>query len=270
MFGAPQLPTSSQDALKIVVRNLPFVLPCKYCRASLTDYYGADPPPMLASAPAGASAAAWMYRIHNRVNGKLREQKLIEGADPAWAEVKARYKQWLGAPCSTRRMVGWDFLFSVAYTTPSPRVASAPMPGAPPRDTLAHDDTLLNRWNMLSREARIPYIRDWWAALPAVLPFAEWRDAWTAAVKAHGHAPVTAGRKAVTAWLYKMEKSVCQTLAEQVPHNSFEGLCSELATFSSGCGTSKKSKTCRATKRTARDTLKKRRRTTYRATGGYL
>jgi hypothetical protein len=217
-----------------------------------------------------SAAAHWMYRIHNRVNGKLREQKLIETADPTWGSVKTLYTSWLRAPCSTRRMVGWDFLFSVAYTTPSPRVASAPMPGAPPRDAIAGSDALLNRWNMLAREARIPYIQAWWSTLPHILPYAEWREAWRAAVKQHGEAPVAAGRKAVTAWLYKMEKSVCQTLSEQIPHDSFEGLCSELETFTSGCGTAKKVKTCRATKRTARATLKKRRRQTYRATGGYL
>jgi hypothetical protein len=215
--------------------------------------------------------AYWMFRIHNRVNGKLREQKLLETPDPEWREVEKRYKEWIRAPCSTRRMVGWDFLFSVAFTTPSPRQASAPMQGAPPKEAL-HTPELLNRWNMLSRELRIPYIRDWWSSIGDILPFPEWRSAWKAAWKQYGEPPLLKGRKSVTAWLYKMERTVCAALREAVPHDSFNGLCSELSAFSSGCSgkSSSRSKTCRARKRNVRQTLKKRRRSSYKQTGGFL
>ncbi len=258
-FQAPQLPTR---ALRLFFENLPYVLPCKYCRASLTDYFFADPIPTEATA-----AGEWMYRIHNRVNCKLREQKLLDAQNPKWTEIKDRYAEWIAAPCTTRRMVGWDFLFSIAHTTPSEKQRSTPMPGAPPvLPTLS----LQNRWNVLPAAKRFPYLEAWWGTLGDVLPFAEWRGAWVAAEKVHGSAPVRRGKRAMVAWLYGMERSVCAHLREQVPHDSFEGLCSELATFSSGCGKSKRSKTCRATKGRARATLKQRRRSQYRAVGGYL
>ncbi len=260
-FQAPDL---SLGSLHEFFTSLPFVLPCKYCRASLTDYVSADPIPKRKE-----DYAKWMYRIHNRVNGKLRDQKLLEGGDPTWDEINQRYKQWIRAPCTSRKMLGWDFLFSVAYTTPSPRVATAPMPGAPPSSALPTHE-LLNRWGLLKRDDRLPYFRKWWATLADVLPFPEWREAWVKMVKEVGVAPVEKGRKAVTAWLYKMERGVCGILKEAQPHNSFEGLCSELSTFSSGCGKSKRGKTCRSTKHRARHTLKKRRRFTYKATGGFL
>jgi hypothetical protein len=258
-FQAPTLPTSS---LSIFLTHLPYVLPCKYCRASLTDYYGADPIPKEST-----DMAEWMYRIHNRVNGKLREQKLLETPDPKWIEIRERYETWSKAPCSTRRMVGWDFLFSIAYTTPGQGTKSTPMPNAPPAPPTA---ALRNRWNLLSAKERFPYLERWWESLETVLPFPEWRDAWKAAIAEHGSAPVRKGRKSMTAWLYKVEKTVCSHLREIQPHDTYNGLCSELSTFSSGCGKSKRSKTCRATKRHARLTLKKRRRHQYRATGGYL
>jgi hypothetical protein len=229
----------------------------------LTDYYSADP------IPSSSDAAAWMYRIHNRVNGKLREQKLLDTPDPSWSEVKDQYTKWIAAPCSTRRMVGWDFFFSVAYTTPSHRHPSAPMPGAPPRETI-RTNALLNRWNMLPKSQRIPYIKTWWASISTILPFPEWREAWNAAIHRHGLAPVEKGRNAVAAWLFRMEKDVCSHLKEAAPHDTFEGLCSELSTFSSGCGSSKRSKTCRATKKSARLMLKTRRQTKFRLTGGFL
>ncbi len=260
-FQAPTLPTS---ALHAFFEHIPYVLPCKYCRASLTDYIFADPLPK-----AAADMGAWMYRIHNRVNGKLREQKLLDTPNPKWPEIQKRYAAWIQAPCSARRMVGWDFLFSIANTTPAEKAHSTPMPGAPPVAALP-TAALRNRWNLMAAAERWSYLEAWWSTLEAVLPFAEWRAAWRSGLKTHGPAPVRKGKRAMVAWLYAMERAVCAHLKETIPHNSFGGLCSELATFSSGCGKSKRSKTCRATKGKARTTLKHRRRRTFRMLGGYL
>ena len=208
--------------------------------------------------------AEWMFRIHNRVNGKLREQKLLEGGNPKWPEIRRRYEEWGKAPCSVQRMVGWDFLYSIANTTPSDSAHSTAMPGAPAVSTPA----LRNRWNLMTAAERRPSLEAWWGALGGVLPFAEWRSAWSTALKTHGEAPVCSGKRAMVAWLYRIERAICALLKEATPHNTFEGLCSELATFRSGCGTSKRSKTCRATKRAARKTLTRRRRSTYRLNRG--
>lgn len=258
-FRAPTIPT---QALGLFLETLPFVLPCKYCRASIVDYYFADPVPVRTE-----DMAEWMYRIHNRVNGKLREQKLLESQNPKWSEIRKRYEEWGAAPCSSRRMVGWDFLFSVANTTPHAKARSTSMPGAPP--TLP-TPLLRNRWNVMSPIERYSFLETWWSALGKALPFEEWRAAWKTALLDQGPAPVRKGRRAMVTWLYAMERAVCRNLSEDTPHGTFEGLCSELATFSSGCGNSKRSKTCRSTKHIARRTLKERRHRIYKAIGGYL
>ncbi len=259
-FAAPDLP---QAALRTFFEKLPYVLPCKFCRASLTDYMAADPIPTAAK-----DYAQWLYRIHNRVNGKLRDQKLLEVPDPKWDEIKKQYTEWLKAPCTKRRLIGWDFLFSVAYTTPCPAVPTAPMAGAPPPAALK-THALKNRWAVISREERLPHMAAWWRSLPQVLPFKEWRDAWARVVPV---APsLQRGRKAITAWLYAAEKAMCAALKEDLPHDSFTGLCAELSTFSSGCGKrSKRAKTCRSKKSTARKSLKYRRTRKYKAVGGFL
>ena len=259
-FAAPDLP---QAALRTFFEELPYVLPCKFCRASLTDYIAADPIPATAK-----EYAEWLYRIHNRVNGKLRDQKLLEVPDPKWDEIKKQYTEWLKAPCTKRRLIGWDFLFSVAYTTPCPAVPTAPMTGAPPIAALK-THALKNRWAVISREERLPHMAAWWRSLPQVLPFKEWRDAWARVVPV---APsLQRGRKAITAWLYAAEKAMCAALKEDLPHDSFSGLCAELSTFSSGCGKrSKRAKTCRSKKSTARKSLKHRRTRKYKAVGGFL
>jgi len=259
-FAAPML---DQRALHTFFSHLPYVLPCKFCRASLTDYIAADPLPSKAG-----DYAHWLYRIHNRVNGKLRDQKLVKDPDPKWDEIKARYEAWLEAPCTKRRMVGWDFLFSVAYTTPCPAVQTAMLEGAPPPSAL-ETAALRNRWSTITREERLPYMKRWWDVLPAVLPFQEWRDAWSANVPRTPS--LKAGRKAITAWLYKAEKAMCAALKETTPHDTFQGLCSELSTFSSGCGKrSKRAKTCRSKKAHARTSLKVRRSRKFKQVGGFL
>jgi hypothetical protein len=102
-----------------------------------------------------------------------------------------------------------------------------------------------------------------------VLPFAEWRTAWARVVPA---APsLQRGRKAITAWLYAAEKAMCAALKEDLPHDSFTGLCAELSTYSSGCGKrSRRVKTCRAKKSTARSSLQTRRTQKYKMVGGFL
>jgi hypothetical protein len=257
-FAAPTLP---QKSLQTFFKHLPYVLPCKFCRASLTDYYAADPIP---ADP--ADFPQWLYRVHNRVNAKLRDQKLLETTDPTWAAVEKQYRELGRAPCVRRRMVGWDFLFSVAYTTPCRSVASSPMPDAPPLAALTTPE-LRNRWGRMDRVERTKYIQAWWDVVPAVLPFEEWRAAWRRVVRAPP--VVSRGRKAVTAWLYAAEKAVCGALKETAPHESFQGLCAELDAFSSGCGRKQRTrrlKTCRAVKATAREKLKTRR--AWRGIGG--
>ena len=260
-FVAPSLP---QKSLQIFFKNLPYVLPCKFCRASLTDYYAADPIPANPK-----EMASWLYRIHNRVNAKLRDQKLLEAQNPPWEEIEKRYKDWIEAPCTQRRMVGWDFLFSVAFTTPCAQVATSPMPDAPPKESIKTPE-LRNRWGVISDKERLPYIQEWWKVLPDVLPFERWRSLWRKVVLKGPD--VFKGRKTVTAWLYKAEKAMCAALREDAPHDSFNGLCSELSTFSSGCGRnkSKRMKTCRAIKSYARKSLKTRRVKKYKAVGGFL
>jgi hypothetical protein len=260
-FTAKQLP---KQKLYTFFETLPYVLPCKFCRASLTDYYAVDPIPQKPE-----DYAHWLYRIHNRVNGKLREQKLLETQDPAWTDVKRQYTKWMTTPCTSRMMMGWDFLYSVAYTTPCPEVSSSPMPGAPPIQSLKSPE-LRNRWNVLSNRERLLFLETWWVILPYVLPFAPWRNAWQSHVRSK---PVLSkGRTKTTEWLYSAEQTMCKALKDDLPRESFQGLCSELSAFSSGCGAIKspKVKTCRAKRSKLRSTIRKKRETRFSQTGGFL
>jgi hypothetical protein len=255
-------PTLNPTKLHSFFELLPYTLPCKFCRASLTDYYAADPIPKDPN-----DYAHWLYRIHNRVNGKLREQKLLNTPNPAWTDIQKRYETWLKSPCTKGTMIGWDFLYSVAYTTPCADVKSTPLPDAPPNiNTLA----MKNRWNVMTMEERLPKLKIWWNTLPYVLPYESWQKAWLKVVPEVPH--LSCGRKQVTEWLYRAEKAMCQELNANQSHDSFTRLCSELSTFSSGCGSikSRKVKTCRAKKTHTKKRLVRQRTRRYTMTGGFL
>ena len=230
-------------------RLTPFVLPCKFCRYSLSSYYEKRPIPK-------ERLERWLYDVHNEVNEKLRSQNLLSEPDPSYKDIHERYKDWAKTPCAPTRVLGWDFLFSIANTTPSKSLKSTPM-----NDTPNNLDTpeLRNKWNTMNYKERIPYIRDWWNLLGKVLPFTPWQRAWSKAEKEHGLVELNKGKKPALSWLYSMELSICKSMAEEAQHNSFGGLCKEITAFSSGCGqkTSSKVKTCRAKKTNLRKTLRR-------------
>ena len=74
---------------------LPFVLPCKFCRASLSEYYDTLPVPTKQ-----AEFAEWLYKIHNMVNNKLKEQGQTLEPDPTFKAVQTRYIELLSQGCT--------------------------------------------------------------------------------------------------------------------------------------------------------------------------
>lgn len=244
-------------------RLLPYVLPCKYCRASLTDYLKAQPlTPAILAEP--ATFTRWAYDIHNRVNAKLRCQGLLQTPDPAWITVRDHYKAEHATLCEPRPLLGWNFLISVAYTTPGADYKPAPMPDLPEGTTAEEQalwcQTIRNRYNLLTREERLAALAAWWRLAPSILPCPAWRAAWRSAVRAVGAPPLRRGRDAMMRWMWAVESAVCADLRCPTPHASREALCQAVELYESGCGSaaSRRTKTCR---RLLRSQRKGRRRT---------
>ena len=77
--------TKTRSAVKMAFEMLPFVLPCKFCRASLTEYMEIHPlDPAMESK---ATLTKWLWTVHNEVNRKLRNQKLNVAPDPPFEKV---------------------------------------------------------------------------------------------------------------------------------------------------------------------------------------
>ncbi len=234
---------------------LEYVLPCKYCRASFHDYIRLQPltPSIIADPEA---FGRWAYDIHNRVNAKLRGQGLLETPDPEWNSVRDYYTAEQRGLCDGSPLLGWDFMISVAFTTPTADYKPVPMPDAP-TDWTSLDPASRNRYNLLTRAERLPYLDRWWRLIPAILPCAAWRRAWTRAAAVRP--PLSSGREAVLRWMWRVESEVCRDLRCPVPHSCVGAMKREAAAFESGCSVAKKGTTCRTRRKAQRRLVRTRR-----------
>ena len=231
---------------------LPFVLPCKYCRASLQEYYEKKP---LTLEIVRSNFGRWLYEIHNLVNAKLRDQGILKTADPSWPSVRDYYKKLRAGLCDKSPIIGWDFFASIAYTTPTKGIASKPMANTPESPNMTIE--VRNRYNLLTPKERIAILRKWWHLLPEVLPCSAWKDAWQCSKSKEP--PLNRGRGPVSCWLWAIEEAACKSLQCPTPHASLPALKSEMSAFESACGSSKKKKTCRAKRKALRKAAMTRR-----------
>ena len=232
--------------------TLPYILPCKFCRASLTDYFREHPLPSSPSA-----MESWMYTIHNCVNQKLKSQGLPVAAAPSLAHVKQRYRALLrcgdNGP-STLLPLLWDFFFSVGYHHPTQRTFYAkPMPECPKditRRSMNADACEKNKWNVLPLAQRVQWFRRFWSLLPAVLP-PSIRTHWNRALRRHP--PTLKTQTSTLNWLWRMRCTLQHDYSD--PYST---ICRQIAQYSSDCGTRRGAFTCRRKKNpTHRKTRKK-------------
>lgn len=224
---------------------LPYILPCKFCRASLSVYMKELP----VSCKSPLALQKWIWQIHNKVNGKLRSQGLAADPDPPFLSVQKMYLEKYKQGCSRTTFDGWEFLFSVAENHPLSQSGkgSLPMPDAPPEETIT-DPLERNRWNVMTSEERMPYYEKFWTLLPQVLPFTTWQTGWKRVPR-----KVWSTRKEAMQTLWKIRCALEKEM-ELLNRTSYSSLCKVLQNHRSGCQKSNRSKTCRK-KRGRRTTL---------------
>lgn len=206
LFHLIAFKTAPEDARE-VLDDMKNILPCKFCRASTTEFVAKHPPKQ----PYGR----WLYEIHNMVNNKLRTQcaddpKVIDpGPDPTFEEVKKRYDD-ITKPDA---VPGRDFLMAVAYNFPA---------NPEPRDMSTQREFLHH--------------------LAAAYPFGELRLIFQKYIKAQE--PVLTSQRTYTHWMYGLMKLLSEKVG--VSLRSYRGYMSHLAYYKSGCqGKTYKGKTCR-------------------------
>jgi hypothetical protein len=212
----------------------------------------------------------WLWRIHNKVNDKLREQGLAQAQEPnppfdtegrkrlgeadLYTEgrkrlgeadlytVKKVYEERVDQGCIKTEFEGWDFLFSIAENHPfSPSSKnSLPMEGCPSlEENLCLKEK--NHWNLLKPEERYKKFEEFWLTLGSVLPFQEWIDAWTSAELNKEN---LINRSACIKELWRIRCSMEKSL-DLVNKEKFRSLCKRIRENRSGCGKKPRARTCR-------------------------
>uniref|UniRef100_A0A6C0KRF4 thiol oxidase n=1 Tax=viral metagenome TaxID=1070528 RepID=A0A6C0KRF4_9ZZZZ len=218
--------------------TVPFILPCKFCRASLTDYYREHPYQNKGQILPDFNLTKWIYDIHNCVNDKLRKQGLYPSPNPTFRKVDAFYKSWRTCDWYQQLSTFWDFLFAVAYNHPKEtRHHSKPMPNCPPDIHECKDTCEKNKWNVLGFKERMHWFTQFWHLLPAVLPL-DIQKHWK---RVQHMNPLTLdSRRSVLAWLWRMRCGLDTDFKD--PYTS---VCQRIASYSSDCGKKKRAITCR-------------------------
>jgi len=235
--------TKNKKEMLAFLECLPFVLPCKFCRSSLITYYKDLPPEDALDSKEQLSK--WMWKIHGKVNQKLRNQGQTIPPDPTYAMVKKIYSERLKYGCTKTDFPGWDFLFSIVENHPLAKGEKpTPMPGAPPLESIdPKDNEELLKWNYLDPEIRYQYVCKFWETLPSILPFLEWRILWNQHAKAFCKTTWSSKQEALKG-LWEIRCAMNKELY-QLNKTSFRELCNDLKVHRSGCGKSRNARTCR-------------------------
>ena len=89
-FIYPENPTISDKVkMRKMMNSLCFILPCKYCRLSFTKYMKSLP--IDGYLDSRDLCIEWLYKIHNKVNKKLRIQGFCKHSNPELKYVKTLY-----------------------------------------------------------------------------------------------------------------------------------------------------------------------------------
>ena len=191
-----------------VLNQMKDVLPCKFCRASTTEF--------VSKHPLRGEPGKWLFDIHNMVNHKLRTQckddstVINPGPDPDFADVKKHYMS-----LKPTAVPGGDFLSSIA----------ANYPDDPEPQQMATQRTFLH-------------------ALQHVYPFPELRKVYADYITKHE--PELGSRKTYMKWMYGLLTVLSKKVGTRMP--TFKGFAHHLAYFKSGCSKKTyHGKTCRKT-----------------------
>lgn len=247
-------------------RTIPYILPCKFCRSSLTDYYREHPfldstleEKGIYSIPSEFNLSQWMYTIHNCVNDKLRKQGLHPSPNPPYLKVKRLYKKLAVCPWQQQLSYVWDFLFSVAYHHPKEKQLYAkPMPDCPIGVRRCRDSDEKNKWNVLPLRERMEWFYQFWKFLPDVMT-PELSSKWKMAQEMISGTwspeeipEVLRTRSSALSWLWKMRCAL-----DQGYHDPYTSVCKRIANYSSDCAKQKGIFTCRRKRKPFQHAVKK-------------
>ena len=90
-FIYPETPSySDKVTMQNFMNSISYILPCKYCRISFTKY--STTLPIIDYLDTRDKVIEWLYKMHNKVNKKLRGQGFCNYSNPDLSVIKDKYK----------------------------------------------------------------------------------------------------------------------------------------------------------------------------------
>jgi hypothetical protein len=189
-----------------VLNQMKDILPCKYCRASTTEF--------VQEHPLRGDPGKWLYDLHNRVNDKLRKQAVEDptvihpGPDPSFEDIKARYMAM-----KPTQVPGRDFLMAIAMNYPD----------VPEETQMATQRTFLH-------------------ALAKAYPFANLRKVFQAYLR--NKEVALQSQSAYLKWMYGLLKALSKEAGVAI--RTYRGYVQHVSYYKSGCSKKTyRGKTCR-------------------------
>lgn len=219
--GYPDSPTNQDRLLyKAFYNSLKYILPCIYCRMSLTQY--TTELPLTDNYLANSrELSRWIYLIHNKVNAKLRKQELLKDENPEFNEIYDRYTNYLNDINAKRcscELPGLDFLGCVVFNYPE-------------------DETGIE----LVRQTN--YIV-FFTTLVEVIPFEPYRSLFKRYIASHSPYKSLVSRVTLKKWLYGAEVAISTRTTKECP--GYNDICRRIEEHRAGCGSKRDKKpTCR-------------------------
>ena len=216
-YDYPSEPTfEDKQVYGIFYNNLKYVLPCKYCRQSLTGYI--EELPIEGYLDSKRKLTKWIYEIHNKVNNKLRLQKLLHDPDPPLKEVDKIYIKMLDQKCL---LPGWDFLYSIAFNYPKTK------------ETISYD--------------KMQHYIIFFKLLGQVIPCKTYRKLYCKYTEKYKMEKYLDSGRNLTKWLHKVNCSINKELSHEEDNKSYRRVCFVVESHrAKSCSKkSHKGKTCR-------------------------
>ncbi len=214
-YTYPDKPTSEDKRhYGIFYSNLKFILPCKYCRKSLTGFYKTLP--IEQHLENRRVITKWMYEIHNKVNNKLRRQGFLDEPNPELDYVDQLYKDIISIRCS---LPGWDFIYCVVFNYPEKQ-----------------QDISMDLAN---------YYLTFFKYLGYVIPCKKYRSIYKKVYHLNPIEKALDSREHLIKWLYRINCHINQAFTEK--NRSLKDIMESYEVFRAGCHTKKfKGSTCRS------------------------
>lgn len=191
------------------------ILPCKYCRRSFRQYQRELPiEPFLESRE---KMAQWMYKMHNKVNAKLRKQGLLKEANPSFKSVNQKYKKLVQEKCQDT-LLGWDFIYSIAFN-------------------YSEDNNFT--------VSKAFYYYQFFYYLGKVIPCMKYRQLYKKYFTRKELTKALISKDNLIKWLYQIHCQINHNFKKD--NKDYEQLCHKYESFRSGCSKKTyKGKTCRS------------------------